>query len=95
MQSMQVVVSLFETTYILPFPGGMPWLKKKLRPVLGETQECWRNLIFFFLPLVNVGSSPLVNIGAMIFLFSLPSVKLGSSSYVNINACLSTFSKRW
>ena len=65
---LKVVVSLFEIAYILPFPGGMPWLKKKLRPVLGETPEFWRNLLLFFLPSMNVGSSPSVNIGVMIFL---------------------------
>ena len=36
---LQVEVSLFETAYILPYPGGIPWLRKKLTPVLGETPE--------------------------------------------------------
>ena len=71
MKYLQVVVSLFETAYILPFPGGIPWLKKKLRPVLGETSEFWGKLVIFLLPSVNVGSSSLVNGGAMIFYFYL------------------------
>ena len=42
---------------------------------------------FFSLPSVNVGSSPSVNIGAMIFLFSLTSVKVGSSPSANVGDC--------
>ena len=30
---------LFEKAYMLPFPGGVPRLKKNLRPVLGEMPE--------------------------------------------------------
>ena len=70
MKSLQVVVSLFETTYILPCPGVVPWLKKKLRPTLGETPEFWGKLVIFFLPLVNVGSSSSVSGGVMIYFLS-------------------------
>ena len=65
-----MVVSLFETTYILPFPGRIPWLRKKLRPVLGEMPEFWGKLVIFLLPSVNVGISSSVNGGAMIYFLS-------------------------
>ena len=50
-KSLQVEVSLFETTYIFPFLGGVPWLKKNLRPVLGEIPKFYGNLLSFFYPL--------------------------------------------
>ena len=40
-------------------------------------------LVSFFLPSVNVGSSPLVNVGVIIS--SLPSVNVGSSPLVNVD----------
>ena len=54
-------------------------------------------IVIFLIPSVNVGSSPLVSVGAMIFLFSLPLVKVGSSPSVNVGDCyhFSTFSERW
>ena len=71
MKSLQVDVSLFETAYMLSFPGGVPWLKKKLRPVLGKTPESWGNLIYFlFLPSVNVGRTSAVDVDAY-YLFAI------------------------
>ena len=70
MKFLQVVVSLFDTTYILTFPGIMLWLKKKLRHILGETLEFWGKLVIFLLPSVNVGSSSSVNGDAMIYSLS-------------------------
>ena len=96
-KSLQVVVSLFETTYILSFPGRMPWLKKKLRPILGELPEFWGKLVIFLLPSVNVGSSSPVNGGAKIYFLFLPSVKVGRSPVVKVGDCylFATFSERW
>ena len=68
-------VSLFETDYVLPFPGRFPWLKKKLGPILRKTPESWGNLIYIlFLPSVNVGSTSEVNVGVC-YLFAIFSAR--------------------
>ena len=48
----------------------MPWLKKKLRPVLGEMPEFWGKLVNFLQPLVNFGSSSSMNGDVMIYSLS-------------------------
>ena len=79
-----VGVSLFETYYVLPFQGRFPWLKKKLRLVLGRTPKFWENLIWYIFSfylqwkLVDHRQWTLVSV-----IFLLPLVNVGSSSSVN------------
>ena len=54
-------------------------------------------IVIFLLPSVKVGSSPSVNVDAMVFIFSLPSVKGSMSLAMNVDDCylFSTFSECW
>ena len=54
-------------------------------------------IVIFLVPSRNIGSSPSLIVGAIIFLFSLPSVKVGRSPSVKVGDCylFATLSECW
>ena len=95
-KSRPVEVSLFETTYTLPYLGRMPWLKKMLRSVLGKRQNFGETCYSFcYLQWMLVVHRQWTTI--LWYIFSLPSLKVGRSPSVKVGDCFlfSTLDECW